>query len=169
MARSSSTKEPHACPCILLETLVEEHLRCHADADKCIPTLSVNTLNSLREAIKAVGDPELHQTFARSVHAMQCATMPDPGDARGTGRSPRSLAHGEDATAAAGMRFVVVIRPHARPGGMHPPRLGRRRRSMRTPMIRPSGRDRLASTAFGPPWSLASSLAGQAPLLRCEH
>src|SRR5271166_3864266 len=102
---------------IQLEALVEEHLDAHgADADRCLPTLSVNTLNSLQEAIKAVGDPALHQTFARLVSGHAMITMPDPGATLAYGSVPAvSLAHGEDATAAAGMRFVV-IRPHARGG-----------------------------------------------------
>ena len=102
---------------IQLEALVEEHLDAHgADADRCLPTLSVNTLNSLSEAIKAVGDPELHQTFARFVSRHAMLTMPDPGATLAYGPVPAvSLVHGEDATAVAGMRFVV-IRPHARGG-----------------------------------------------------
>ncbi len=101
---------------ILLETLVEEHQEAHrGDAGQCLPTLSVNTLDSLRETIKAVDDPELHQSFARFVSGDAMATMPDPGATLAYGPVPEvTLARGEDA-AAVGMRFVVV-RPHARGG-----------------------------------------------------
>jgi serine/threonine-protein kinase len=102
---------------LLLETLVEEHTDTEGrDADRCLPALSLNTLSLLREAIKAVGDPELHQTFARLDSRHAIVTMPDPGPTLAYGPAPVvSLAHGQDATTAVGMRYVV-IRPHARGG-----------------------------------------------------
>jgi WD40 repeat protein/serine/threonine protein kinase len=101
----------------LLERIVEERLDAHGgDADECLPTLSVHTVNSLQEAIKAVGDPELHQTFTRYVSRHAMVTLPDPAATLAFRPVPAlSVAHEEDATAAAGRRFVV-IRPHARGG-----------------------------------------------------